>query len=177
MGVIPTWLKGIWSFSIILIFTSLFLMWLIAVKKWIIDPVYYKKCCEGFKNKPTIWMYWETLPGKTKPGYIDLCIDSVKFNCGKCFNVIVCDNISIHKYLPEVKNMNLSGLKLPQKVDYYRYCLLKKYGGAWIDADTIVLKCMCPIYKKLKDYDYIGFGCGYTTKQCGKIKSGHNVQL
>jgi hypothetical protein len=48
-------------------------------------------------NSRIIWMYWETLPGKKKPGYIDLCIESVKFNCGKCFEVIVLDNHKIMK--------------------------------------------------------------------------------
>ena len=39
-----------------------------------------------------IWTYWETLPGKKKPGYIDLCINSIKFNCGKCFKINVLYN-------------------------------------------------------------------------------------
>tara|TARA_B100001093_G_scaffold267094_2_gene255462 strand:- start:2 stop:955 length:954 start_codon:yes stop_codon:yes gene_type:complete len=177
MGIVPTWLKGTWMLSIILAVLSVTIMFMMFFTNRVIKPLFFKNCCEGFKNKPIIWMYWETLPGRTKPGYIDLCIDSVKFNCGNCFNVIVCNNKNIYKYLPEVGEMNFKGLKLPQKVDYYRYCLLKKYGGVWIDADTVVLKCMCPIYNKLKDYDYIGFGCGYSTKQCGKIKSGHNKPL
>ena len=77
----------------------------------------------------TIWMYWETLPNKKKPGYIDLCIESVKHNCGNCFNVIVLDNNNIYDYLPEIKNMNLSKLNLPQKVDYYRYLQRYEYLG------------------------------------------------
>ena len=84
---------------------------------------------ENFEGRPKIWMYWETLPEKTKPGYIDLCIESVKWNCKNCFDIHVLDNISINKYLPEIKNIDLSSLELPQKVDYYRYCLLEKYGG------------------------------------------------
>jgi hypothetical protein len=124
-----------------------------------------------------IWMYWETLPGKKKPGYIDLCINSVKHNCGKCFNVIVLDEKSIYKYLPEIKNMNFNGLNLPQKVDYYRYALLEKYGGVWIDADILVIKCICPFFNKLKEYDYVGFGCGYDLKTCKIIKNGYSKPL
>jgi len=128
-------------------------------------------------SERTIWMYWETLPGKKKPGYIDLCINSVKHNCSKCFNIIVLDNNNIYKYLPDIKNIDLSKLNLPQKVDYYRYSLLEKYGGVWIDADILVIKCICPFYKKLEYNDYVGFGCGYDINTCSKTLYGYSRPL
>jgi hypothetical protein len=150
----------------------LLLLFLIIIK------FYYKKNLiknkfEKFNNKPIIWMYWENLPGKKKPGYIDLCIDSIKHNCSNCFNIVICNENTITNYIPDINNIDLSGLKIPIKADYYRYCLLHKYGGIWLDADTIVLKCLCPIYKKLEEYDYIGFGCGYKIKDCGMMKIGY----
>jgi hypothetical protein len=132
---------------------------------------------EKFENQKIIWMYWETLPGKKKPGYIDLCINSVKYNCGNCFNVIVLDNISILKYLPEMKYINLTQLNLPQKVDFYRYSLLEKYGGVWLDADILVIKCICPFYKKLENSDYVGFGCGHDMNTCSKTLYGYSKPL
>jgi hypothetical protein len=128
-------------------------------------------------NERIIWMYWETLPGKVKPGYIDLCINSVKFNCSKCFNVIVLDNNTIFDYLPEIKNIDLSNLNLPQKVDYYRYALLEKYGGVWLDADILVIKCICPFFEKLNKHDYVGFGCGYDLKTCKNNPNGYSKPL
>jgi len=128
-------------------------------------------------NSKVIWMYWETLPGKTKPGYIDLCINSVKFNCGKCFDIIVLDNNTVYDYLPEVKDMDFSNLNLPQKVDYYRYALLEKYGGVWIDADILVIKCICPFYKKLDNHDYVGFGCGHDKETCKQTLYGYSKPL
>ena len=66
---------------------------------------------QNYKNdEKIIWMYWETMPGKKKPGYIDLCMNSVKFNCGNCFKIIIIENITILKYIPEIQNMNLSNL-------------------------------------------------------------------
>jgi hypothetical protein len=124
-----------------------------------------------------IWMYWETLPGKKKPGYIDLCINSVKYNCGDCFDIIVLDNHTILKYLPEMKNIDLSNLNLPQKVDFYRYSLLEKYGGVWLDADILVLKCICPFFKKLENYDYVGFGCGHDMETCKNTLYGYSKPL
>ena len=130
-----------------------------------------------FKNERIIWMYWETLPGKKKPGYIDLCINSVKFNCDKCFEIIVLDDKNIHNYLTDLDKIDLSKLNLPQKVDYYRYCLLEKYGGVWIDADILVIKCICPFYKKLKDHDYVGFGCGHSMDVCKSTLYGYSRPL
>ena len=140
----------------------------------------YKHNTEKFSDKESklIWMYWETLPGKKKPGYIDLCINSVKFNCRKCFDIIVLDEKKIYKYLPDLKDIDFSHLNLPQKVDYYRYALLEKYGGVWLDADILVLKCICPFYKKLDDKnDYVGFGCGHDLKTCRKTLNGYSKPL
>lgn len=131
----------------------------------------------NYNNERIIWMYWETLPGKKKPGYIDLCINSVKFNCKKDFNIIILNENLIYKYLPELKDIDFSHLKLPQKVDYYRYALLEKYGGVWIDADILVLKSILPFYNKLQKYDYVGFGCGYDLKECNKSMNGYSKPL
>ena len=109
-------------------------------------------------------MYWETPKNKTKPGYIDLCYKSVLHNCSDCFNIILLDEKSIYEYIPNLDEYNLNHLKIPQKVDLYRYILLEKYGGLWIDADILVVKCLCDYYKNLDKYDYVGFGCGKSIK-------------
>ena len=118
--------------------------------------------------KPKLWCYWETLPGKKKPGYIDLCYDSVRHNCGSCFDIVLLDESKISTYLPEITSMDLSHLSIPHKTDYYRYVLLEKYGGVWIDADIIVTRCLCPLYRELmeSDKDYMGFGCGRSRESC-----------
>ena len=36
----------------------------------------------------TIWMYWENLPGKKMPPYINLCIKTVKNKCSKIQKMI-----------------------------------------------------------------------------------------
>ena len=128
-------------------------------------------------NKPIIWNYWETPIGKKKPGYIDLCYQSVLHNCSNCFDIILLDEKNIEDYLPEINKYNLKQLSIPQKVDFYRYLLLEKYGGLWIDADILVLKCLCPYYKKLDKYDYIGFGCGFDKKTCQKNMNGYSRPL
>lgn len=139
----------------------------------------YENFTNNFTNnsRPIIWQYWETMPGKKKPGYINLCMNSVKHNCSNCYNIIHLDNKNINKYLPEIEKMDFSQLNLPQKVDYYRYALLEKYGGVWLDADILVTKCICPFYKKLKNSDYVGFGCGFDKKTCSKTMNGYSRPL
>ena len=55
--------------------------------------------------------------------------------------------------------------------------LLDKYGGIWIDADIIVLKCLCPYYKHLQNVDYVGFGCGFNKQKCKEPMNGYRRPL
>ena len=132
---------------------------------------------EKYSNRPIIWAYWETLPGKSKPGYIDLCLESIQHNCSKCFDIKILDNNTIYNFIPEIKEYDLSRLPVQQKVDIYRYFLLYKYGGIWLDADTLVIKCFCKYYKLLDKHDYIGFGCGYDKSECRKLESGYGKPI
>lgn len=45
---------------------------------------------------------------------------------------------------------------LAHKADYIRSVLLYKYGGVWIDADTLVLESFSDMFKQLSKYDIIG---------------------
>ena len=132
------------------------------------------KIKETFDNqKPKIWCYWETMKGKKKPAYIDLCYDSLLHNCKDCFDIILLNERNIHTYLPNI-NTRISSLSIPHKTDYYRYALLEKYGGIWIDADIIVTRCLSPLYKQLlhSNKDYMGFGCGRNRKSCSLNPDG-----
>jgi hypothetical protein len=135
-----------------------------------------KKYKEHLTSKPHIWCYWETIEGRHKPAYIDLCYDSIVHNCKNCFEIHRLDEKSIRKYLPELNPADLDHLSIPHKADYYRYALLEKYGGIWIDADIIVSKCLCPLYKKLMEssHDYMGFGCGRSRQSCSDNPDGKN---
>ena len=157
---------------VLLIFLVLVIIYIYQLYK-----KYNKSYIESFSNKPYIWMFWETLPGKKKPGYIDLCYKSVVHNCSNCFNIVYLNESNIKNYIPEIKEYNTEKLKIQHKADLYRYLLLNKYGGLWIDADILVLKCLCKYYKNLKNYDYVGFGCGYNKKFCSKSLYGYGSPL
>ena len=112
-----------------------------------------------------IWMYWENLPGNKKSPYLDLCYKTVKKNCSNNFKIHLLDEKSVYDYIPDLRKDLNSKLSIQQKVDYIRYILLYKYGGIWVDADTIVIKNLKPIIEKLNHYDFVGFGCHFNNKE------------
>ena len=36
----------------------------------------------------TLWLYWENIPGKQKPNYIELCHETIKKKCTHPYNNI-----------------------------------------------------------------------------------------
>ena len=121
------------------------------------------------QNKPYIWMYWENYPGKTRPVYLDICLETIQKNCSRDFNIVVLDEILVYNYLPNLRKDLSDKLNINQKTDIIRIELLYKYGGIWMDFDTIVTRNLLPIIKKLKKWDFVGFGC-HTGYNCS---NGH----
>lgn len=116
-----------------------------------------------------IWMYWENKPGRTKPKYLELCYKTiVKHN--QNFNINLLNEKTVMQFLPEMRT-DLNQLSIPQKADYIRLSLLYKYGGIWLDSDTIVMKNLTPLLEKLLKHDFVGFGC--TGPHCSRTKSGY----
>jgi len=122
-----------------------------------------------------VWLYWENKKNTTTPNYIQLCRESVKKNCSKNLNIILLDNININKYLPNLRK-DINNLSIPQKVDYIRLAILKKYGGIYLDSDIILFKSLNYFINLLKYYDFVGFGSNsffkkYKTITYGKISN------
>ena len=125
--------------------------------------------CENFStmNKPYLWVYWENKDGKPTPPIIELCLEIMRKRLSNNFKMIKLDQNNISEYIPEIKERKhiLDKLIIAHRVDYYRVLLLNKYGGLYLDADIIVLNDLGDIIDKLRDNDYIGFGCtGYRCK-------------
>ena len=114
---------------------------------------------EQQNNKPIIWMYWENKPGHSKPAYLELCYKTVLKHCSNSFNIILLNEKTVYKYLPNLRKDLDKKLNIPQKTDYIRYLLLYNFGGIWLDSDIIVFNNLHPLIEKLKDHDYVGAGC------------------
>lgn len=139
------------------------LLFIIILLLLLIIFLYYINTCDTYKQyiiseKPYLWIYWDDI--STRSGYIQLCIDTIYKNSYD-FNIIFLNKNNIIDYLPEIKlyEKYFEDLLLAQKVDIYRIWLMYKYGGLYIDTDTILLKSPIKLYKLLEEYDYIGYGC------------------
>jgi hypothetical protein len=119
-------------------------------------------------NKPYLWTYKNTDDIKNL-NLSNLYYESIKNNCIDNFNIVILTNKTIYKYLPEMrKDLDDKLLNIPMKIDYYKYQLLYKYGGIWIDYNTIVMRNLTPLIDKLKNYDYVGFNNFYNSKDSPK---------
>lgn len=113
---------------------------------------------------PYLFVYWQNKPNTTTPPYIQLCIETIKLNSAKYFKFILLDELTINHWLKDLRK-DIFQLPYAQFTDYIRIALLYKYGGIWLDADTIVMNDMKKLYEVYNgSFDYIGFGC--TGKYC-----------
>ena len=135
----------------------------------------YKPSIEPFiSNIPlpnNIWLYWENKPNSLKPVYLELCFETIKKHNMNNFNIHLLNQNTVYHFLPTMRRDLDKYLTIPQKADYIRLLLLQKYGGIWLDSDIIVIRNLYPILQKLKDYDYVGFGCH--SKKCHINTSGY----
>ena len=121
-----------------------------------------------------IWMYWENKKGNIKPNYLSLCYETIVKNSGDSFKVHLLNDKNIYDYLPNLrKDLSEKLKRIPMKADYIRYQLLYHYGGIWLDSDVIVFKNLDDLLKKLKKYDYIGFGCHFNGQYCVDKMDGY----
>ena len=87
-----------------------------------------------------VWMYWENPPGRTRPAYLDLCQDTIRYHLGASLEFHIVDDTSIFEWLPDLDPSIWSRLTVPaQRADYARTRLVYAHGGLWLDADCIAV--------------------------------------
>ena len=157
---------------------TLSLLLIILILYWIY--LYQKYKIEHFteinsEDLPTdIWMYWENKDSNEKPTYIKMCYETILNNVGNRFKVHLLDEKTIYDYLPKLRrDLDRKLKRIPMKADYIRYSLLYKYGGIWLDSDVIVFRNLDDLIEKLKEVEYVGFGCHNNGLQCTDIMNGY----
>ena len=98
-----------------------------------------------------VWVYWQ---GDKLP-YIELCIETIRRHSSN-LNFVLLNDQKVANYLE--LPLGYSKLSVVHRADYIRVALLYKYGGIWLDADTIVLKPLVKYVKFLDKYKFLGFG-------------------
>ncbi len=88
-------------------------------------------------NKPKIFTFWE--PKEKIPAYIKLCMETWQKHLPD-YKIVVLDYENLDEWLGYgyFDEYLYNNFCLAQQSDAIRVALLYKYGGIWLDADTII---------------------------------------
>jgi hypothetical protein len=84
-----------------------------------------------------IFTFWE--PKEKLPAYLNLCMQTWKKFLPD-YEIVMLDYSNINQYLDEdlIDEFFIKHFSLPKQADVIRCFLLQKYGGIWLDTDTII---------------------------------------
>ena len=68
---------------------------------------------------------------------------------GKNFNVFFLNDKNVSNFIKIPKNYD--NLSLPHKADYIRVATIKKFGGIWLDSDTLLLSDLNELFKIIEE--------------------------
>lgn len=127
------------------------------------------------KNNKNIFTFWE--PQDKIPGYILLCIKTWKKFLPD-YQIHILDYKTAKIYLGETlfSKIICKSMTLPIQADAIRVALLKKYGGFWLDADTIILNG--EFFKTCYDFEMVLLGDEKSkTQNIGFIFASNNSKI
>lgn len=86
-----------------------------------------------------VFTFWE--PKENVPGYVRLCMETWK-GCLPDYETVVLDYDSLGDYLTadEQRAVLCRKMTFAMQSDCIRCAVLKKHGGIWMDADTVLTK-------------------------------------
>jgi len=104
-----------------------------------------------------LWTYWETKDNR--PAYIDLCFETMLKSYCHC---IMLNKDNVLCYLPDLREdiwkvKHSSGRyenEVCMRADYLKVKILEKFGGLWIDADSILTKPIHTIISSISFYKF-----------------------
>lgn len=114
-------------------------------------------------QKPILWIHnhykinarnWASFGGrntkKLNQPYLYLCVKSIIKHCGKSFNIVLIDDNSFRKLIPDW-NISMNILSAPIQEHMRNYGLSKLlyyYGGMLVPSSTIAITDFKPLYEK-----------------------------
>lgn len=116
---------------------------------------------------PILWQYWETKAGATPPGVVVAALNVNRWLSREGFEHIVLNERSVRWVLAGINPAVALLTEIAHKTDYYRFNLLHRYGGIWLDADTFALRPLASM-AWVKEYRQGKFVVsGYDNKSLG----------
>lgn len=104
------------------------------------------------------WTYWENQPGKQRSAYLDLCLETIGRHAPP-LELRCLSRDDTPEVLPDLDVERWHALPAPNyRSDYVRSRLLERYGGVWIDIDTIAVAPLSRLLDELDDTGTVCFG-------------------
>jgi hypothetical protein len=94
-----------------------------------------------------IWRMW--LSKNPQPPWIKLCIDTTQTHNPLEFTYITDDNL--YQYLPNLRPEVWEISHIVAISEYIRFALVAKYGGLWLDADSVIMHSLEFILRELNN--------------------------
>lgn len=100
----------------------------------------------------TIYVYgWSS--SEKQPPFIGACLASIDKHSG-C-ELVVVTPATVSSHLPHLPR-EFHYLKPAHQADVFRLHILCRHGGMYLDADTVVLRDLTPLFDLLEDYELVG---------------------
>ncbi|HEY5024079.1 MAG TPA: capsular polysaccharide synthesis protein [Acidimicrobiales bacterium] len=114
-----------------------------------------------------VWAYWENHRRARRSEYLDLCVDTIERHVAP-LELRVLSRHDAVTWLPDLDVERWESLPAPNfRSDYVRSRLLQRYGGIWIDVDTVALSPLTQLLDELDDTGMVCFG-----KEFGRFFGG-----
>lgn len=108
------------------------------------------------KISRNIYVFWES--EKKIPGYLEACQDTWK-SCIGDFNLHIINYKNINDYIGGIYDLDkLKKISLPKQSDAVSVAVLEKFGGLFIDMDTIITRNIFEFFEKFDPNKLIFFG-------------------
>ena len=105
-----------------------------------------------------VWTYWEDPPGGVRPTYLDLCLETVQRHAAPT-EVRILTRHDAPQWLPDLDVDRWEALPAPNyRSDYVRSRILRRYGGVWVDIDTVALEPLSELLDAIDDTGMVCFG-------------------
>ena len=105
-----------------------------------------------------VFMYWVDKVGRSIPAYIQLCLQTW-FEHIPDLELVVINHDNLVEWVGDVIDMKrFLRLSLPMQSDIVSYQLLAKYGGIFMDADTIITRDIFEEVAMIDPHKLVAFG-------------------
>jgi Capsular polysaccharide synthesis protein len=114
-----------------------------------------------------VWAYWENHRRAHRSEYLDLCVETIEHHVAP-LELRVLSRHDAVTWLPDLDIERWESLPAPNfRSDYVRSRLLQRYGGIWIDVDTVALSPLAQLLEELDSTGMVCFG-----KELGRFFGG-----